>query len=108
MNRLIRSILFGGTAAIALAAGTAHARDVEHARPPKAPIAAPARPHVAPGPRDRDHQAMQRDYRDLAAARDRVYRGWHGDRHDRYRFERWYAARRFDLARRWAHLHGRG
>ncbi len=106
MNRLIRSILFGGTAAIALTAGTANAHDVGPARPHVA-VDAPAWVHVAPGPRDRDRAEMRREYRELSAARERFYRGWRGDRHDRERFERWYAARRVALAPCWAH-HGRG
>jgi hypothetical protein len=109
MNRMIRSILFGGAAAIALTASTASAHDVERGRPHPAPFSAPARVHIAPGARDldRDRVEIRREYRELAAARAHFSRGWHGDRHDRHRFERWYAVRRVELGRRWAH-HGRG
>ncbi len=97
MNRLIRSILFGSTAAIALAAGSAHAHDVEHGRPPVAPVSAQAPLRVARWDRDHDRLQIRREYRELATARERFYRGWNSNRHDRARFERWCAARRAEL-----------
>jgi hypothetical protein len=105
MNPLLRSIMLGGTAAIALAAGTARAHDVEHARPRPAPVVASAPPRGAPGDHDRDRPQMEREYREyreLAGARERFYRGWRGDRHARDQFERWCALRRAELDRRWA------
>jgi hypothetical protein len=108
MNRLIRSFLLGGTAAIALVTGSAQAHDVERARPPVAPVTAPAPRRIEHRDHDRDRLQMEREYRELAAARERFYRSWHGDRHARDRFERSYAARRAELDRHWAHPRSHG
>lgn len=100
MKRLIRSMMLGGSAALALAAGTAQAHDLDHAGQP--PTSATARVRLAHD-RDGDRLAMRREYGELSAARERFYRGWHGDRIDRARFERWCSMRRAELDRRWSH-----
>ena len=107
MKRMIRNIILGGTTAIALVAGPARAYDMEHAQQPVAPLSARAPLRVARWDRDGDHLEMRREYGEIAAARERFYRGWHGDRHDRERFERWCAARSAELDRRWAHQRDR-
>jgi hypothetical protein len=101
MNRMFRSIVFGGATAIALAAGPARAHEMEDARRPAPPVSVRAPVHLARW--DRDRPEMRREYAEFTAAREQFYRGWHGDRRDRYRFERWCAARRAELDRRWAH-----
>jgi hypothetical protein len=50
-----------------------------------------------------DRVEVRREYGELAVARERFYRGWHGDRRDRDRFESWCVARRAELDGRWAH-----
>ena len=106
MKRLIRSMMLGGSAALALAAGTAQAHDLDHAR--QAPASARTAPVRLAHDRDGDRPAMRREYGELAAARERFYRGWHGDRIDRARFERWCSMRRAELDRRWSHERYRG
>ena len=107
MNRTIRSIVLGGTAALALAAGPASAHDFDHARVDPAPITARAAPtRLARWDRG-DRDLRRRDYDELAAARQRFYRGWHGDRRDRDHFERWCATRRAELDGRWGFDHDR-
>ena len=107
MKRMIRSIVLGGTAAIALFAGQARAHDTERARPVVAPVSARAPIRLARWDRHHDRLEMRREYFELAAARERFYRGWRGDHHQRNRFEGWCATRRAELDRHWAHERGR-
>jgi hypothetical protein len=107
MKRMIRGIVLGGITAIALLAGAARANDMGHARPPVAPVSTRAPLRLARWDRDGDHLQMRREYGELSAARERFYRGWHGDRSDRDRFERWRAARSAELDRHWAHQRDR-
>lgn len=99
MKRLIRSMMLGGSAALALAAGTARAHDVDPGRR-MAPTSAPVR---LAHDRDGDRAELHQEYGELASARERFYRGWRGDRRERARFERWCAVRRAELDRRWGH-----
>ncbi|MFL5264367.1 MAG: hypothetical protein ACJ79L_18365 [Anaeromyxobacteraceae bacterium] len=108
MNRTIRSIVLGGTAALALAAGPASAHDLDHHGCEPAPLTARAAPtRLAGWERGGDRDLRRREYDELAAARERFYRGWHGNRRDRDRFERWCATRRAELDGRWGFDHDR-
>lgn len=100
MKRLIRSIVFGGAAALALTAGTASAHE-PYPAPPPAPLASDATPLRFTG-WGHDRYEMRREYGELEAARARFY-GERHSRHERERFERWCAGRRAELDRRWAH-----
>ena len=107
MNRTIRSLVLGGTAALALAAGPASAHDLDRGGRDPAPLTARVAPtRLARWDRG-DRDARRREYAALAAARERFERGWRGDRRERERFERRCAAQRAALDRRWGVDHDR-
>jgi hypothetical protein len=108
MNRLIRSACAVAAVAATLAAIPARAsaspfREPRSAGPAPTWTPAPPRPEYRAPARGR-FEDREREYRELAAARERFYAARHS-RWERERFERGEMARRADLDRRWNDRH---
>ncbi len=121
MNAIARSLAVA--AALAATPALAHeSRPLPPPAPPAAviavearlPRAAPPAPAVRPFEQDRKwaYHGQMRDlraeYRRLEVQRERFYAGWRGNPGAQRRFERWYAAQRAELDRRYAWLSERG
>ncbi len=95
MKNIIRALVIGGVAALALTSTAARADGGEW------------REHgEASRGRDRgwrEQRERGREWHELGEARERFYATWQGDPWRRVRFERWYDHRRDEMARREDH-----